>query len=55
VNAIKEKFAKLHALGWSYKEIAAALDVTERALYKWRIELKVPRRQRGRPRIQGIR
>jgi transposase-like protein len=55
VNAIKEKFAKLHALGWSYKEIAAALGVTDRALYKWRKELKLPRRARGRRKSPEIR
>jgi len=55
VNATKEKFAKLHALGWTFKEIAAALGVTVRVLYKWRGELNLPRRPRGRPRKPEVR
>lgn len=48
VNTVKEKFGKLHALGWTYTEIAEALGVTKRALYNWRRELKLPNRKRGR-------
>jgi transposase-like protein len=55
VNSRKDKFAKLHALGWTYAEIAAALGVSARTLYKWRKALRLTPRRKGRrkkPEIQ---
>jgi transposase-like protein len=48
MNPSKRKFAELHGLGWTYAEIAKALGVTTRALFKWRKELGLPKRIRGR-------
>jgi transposase-like protein len=48
MNLAKRKFAELHGLGWTYAEIAKVLGVTTRALFKWRKELGLPKRKRGR-------
>jgi len=47
VNLAKQKYAELYALGWTYDQMAGALKVTARCLYKWRRALKLPRRPRG--------
>lgn len=44
----REKFENLWAAGFDYEEIARVLEVAERTLYKWRIELGLPRRRPGR-------
>jgi transposase-like protein len=48
MNLAKQKFVELHGLGWTYAEIAKALSVTTRVLFKWRKELGLPKRKRGR-------
>jgi hypothetical protein len=47
VSRIKQRYAELYALGWTYDQMAEALGVTARCLYKWRWVLKLPRRPRG--------
>jgi hypothetical protein len=48
MNLAKRKFAELHGLGWTFSEISKALGMTTRALFKWRKELGLPERKRGR-------
>ena len=45
---LQEEFKRLHALGWTFRQIAEALDVSERTIVAWRDELDLPRRPRGR-------
>lgn len=48
----RQKFAELLATGsWTYEEMAMLLRVTTRTLCKWRAELGLPRRKRGRKRL----
>jgi hypothetical protein len=48
---LQEEFKRLHALGWTYKRMSEALDVSDRTLINWREELGLPRRAKGkRPR-----
>ena len=44
----REKFAELWAAGFTYTEISRALNIYRRTLFKWRIELGLPRRRPGR-------
>jgi transposase len=45
---LQEKFWRLHALGWTFRQMAEALGVSERTVTAWREELDLPRRPRGR-------
>jgi len=45
---LQEEFTRLHALGWTFREMAEALDISERTIVAWRQELELPRRRRGR-------
>lgn len=42
------EFTRLHGLGWTFRKIAEALDISERTVTAWREELDLPRRPRGR-------
>jgi len=44
----QEEFRRLHALGWTFRQMAEALDISERTIVAWREELDLPRRRRGR-------
>ena len=47
----QEEFRNLHGLGWTFRQMAETLDVSERTIVAWRAELDLPRRPRGkRPR-----
>jgi transposase-like protein len=45
---LQEEFRRLHGLKWTFRQIAEALDISERTVTAWREELDLPRRQRGR-------
>jgi hypothetical protein len=45
---LQEEFRRLHGLGWTFRQIAGALDISERTVTAWREELDLPRRPRGR-------
>lgn len=45
---LQEEFRGLHGLGWTFRQIAAALNISERTVTAWREELGLPRRPRGR-------
>jgi hypothetical protein len=45
---LQQEFRRLHGLGWTFREIAEALDISERTVTAWREELDLPRRPRGR-------
>jgi transposase len=45
---LQEEFKRLHGLGWTFCQIAEALDISERTVTAWREELDLPRRRRGR-------
>jgi len=45
---LQEEFRQLHGLGWTFRQIAEALDISERTVTAWREELDLPRRPRGR-------
>jgi len=45
---LQQEFTRLHALGWTFRQIAEALDISERTIVAWRAELELPRRPRGR-------
>jgi len=45
---LQEEFKRLHALGWTFRQMAEALDISERTIVAWREELGLPRRPRGR-------
>jgi len=45
---LQEEFRRLHGSGWTFRQIAEALDISERTVTAWRGELGLPRRQRGR-------
>lgn len=45
---LQEDFRRLHGLGWTFRQIAEALDISERTVTAWRKELELPRRPRGR-------
>jgi hypothetical protein len=48
----RQRFAELFALGLTYDQMSLILGVTKRALYKWRVELKKPRRKTGPRRLE---
>jgi transposase-like protein len=48
----RQKFKALLRAGMLYVDIASALGVTKRCLYKWRIELGLAERIRGRKRMR---
>jgi hypothetical protein len=45
---LQDEFRRLHGLGWTFRQIADALGVSERTITAWRKELDLPRRPRGR-------
>jgi len=45
---LQQEFRRLHGLGWTFRQIAEALDISERTVVAWRQELNLPRRPRGR-------
>jgi hypothetical protein len=45
---LQQEFRRLHGLGSTFREIAEALDISERTVTAWREELDLPRRPRGR-------
>ena len=45
---LQQEFTRLHALGWTFRQMAEALDVSERTIVAWRKELDLPRRPLGR-------
>lgn len=45
---LQEEFQRLHGLGWTFRQIAEALNISERTVTAWREELDLPRRPRGR-------
>lgn len=45
---LQGEFRRLHGLGWTFRQMAEALDVSERTIVAWRQELNLPRRPRGR-------
>jgi len=45
---LQQQFVRLHALGWTFRQMATALDISERTIVAWREELDLPRRRRGR-------
>jgi transposase len=45
---LQQEFRRLHGLGWTFREIAEALNISERTVTAWREELNLPRRPRGR-------
>lgn len=45
---LQEKFRRLHALGWTFCQMAEVLGISERTATAWRKELDLPRRPRGR-------
>jgi hypothetical protein len=47
-ESLQEEFRRLHRLGWTFRQIAGALDISERTVTAWREELDLPRRPRGR-------
>jgi hypothetical protein len=51
MTPLRQKFLKLWDTELTYVEIAGHLKVSERQLYKMRIELNLPRRRRGRRKL----
>jgi hypothetical protein len=47
-ETLQQEFTRLHGLGWTFSQIADALDISERTVTAWREELDLPRRPRGR-------
>jgi len=47
----RAKFKQMWQVGLTYSEIARALGVTTRCLYKWRIELGLANRIKGRKKL----
>jgi transposase len=47
-ETLQQEFTRLHGLGWTFRQIAAALDISVRTVTAWREELDLPRRPRGR-------
>lgn len=47
-ETLQQEFTRLHGLGWTFRQIAVALDISERTVTAWRKELGLPRRPRGR-------
>ena len=47
-ETLQQEFTRLHGLGWTFRQIAEALDISERTVTAWREELDLPRRPRGR-------
>lgn len=45
---LQEEFRRLHGLGWTFRQIAESLGISERTVTAWREELDLPRRPRGR-------
>ena len=45
---LQEEFRRLHGNGWTFRQIAEALNISERTIVAWREELDLPRRPRGR-------
>ena len=45
---LQEEFRRLHGLEWTFRQIAEALNISERTVTAWRQELNLPRRRRGR-------
>jgi hypothetical protein len=45
---LQDEFRRLHGMGWTFRQIAEALDISERTVTAWRKELDLPRRPRGR-------
>ena len=45
---LQDEFRRLHGMGWTFRRIAEALDISERTVTAWREELDLPRRPRGR-------
>lgn len=48
MSSVRSEFKKMWRQGLTYAEMAMALGVTTRALYKWRVELRLANRIRGR-------
>lgn len=48
----RQKFAALWQTEMPYVDMAKALGVTKRCLFRWRVELKLPGRTRGRKRMR---
>ena len=44
----QQLFTEAVTAGVPYREIAAAMNVTTRSLFRWRRKLGLPNRQRGR-------
>jgi len=47
-EGLQQQFRRLHGLGWTFRQIAEALNISERTVTAWREELDLPRRPRGR-------
>ena len=47
-EVLQLEFTRLHGLGWTFRQIAQALNISERTIVAWREELDLPRRPRGR-------
>lgn len=47
-ETLQHEFTRLHGLGWTFRQIAEALKISERTVTAWREELDLPRRPRGR-------
>jgi hypothetical protein len=47
-ETLQKEFMRLHGLGWTFRQMAGALDISERTVTAWRQELNLPRRPRGR-------
>jgi len=45
---LQQEFTRLHGLGWTFRQMAEALGISERTVTAWREELDLPRRSRGR-------
>jgi len=45
---LQDEFRRLHGMGWTFRQIAGVLDISERTVTAWRKELDLPRRPRGR-------
>lgn len=48
MTSVRSEFKRMWRGGLTYAEMARALGVTVRALYKWRVELRLANRARGR-------
>jgi hypothetical protein len=51
MTPLRQRFEKLWDTDLTYAEIARHLVVSERQLYKMRIELGLPNRKRGRKKL----